>query len=696
MITLLKLEFENIGRFVEKQTISFSDKAKIIQLDGFNQNTGGSSGAGKSTVFHSLDLLLGLNDLPASSLQSRLTKEGFRVSGEFLIDGNSVTITRSKKDGLVINTKDGVFEGSNKLAEEKLDELIKIPRKIFKKMIHKQQKAGGFFLGLSSKESYQFLIECLGLKEWDEKVGKITEDIKKSEETLLSIASSIESDRSHLSSLQTTMESISIPEFVDTDALLKEIETSKELLSKCQDSVRVLREKSEEEAQKTHKLYLASIPQKPVANEDSILGKLKEELNAFSRAEQEVMSRLLSSKTELQEKVSKITHLLSQANSEASQLDYLNAQISKKSSFLNELLSHNCPTCKQAWDDNGAIVEEHQKVQAEVSSLQDQVSNINLKIANIPRLQAILDNYKTDLYKVEGQERIQSQEYANKKSMINSEIANIHKQISQQGLEWSNAVKENELKYGQLKFEIEQKYLKLAENPRSEMLKLQKNIEIMTNSINLYKNSVLNYQNLTKNTKNQMETLQNSIRDNEKQLKTIEKHIKIAEESRRAIKNYNLQIFQDTLNFVGNYATKILNAVPAMANATLYFENYKETKTGKIKDEVNCVINIDGENDININTLSGGERTAVDLAVDLAVVEVLESHLGIGSSWIVLDEPFEGMDVAGIEAAMDVIRQIDLSKQVIIVDHHTEVKELVGETITVVRSGTESALFGGI
>lgn len=157
-----------------------------------------------------------------------------------------------------------------------------------------------------------------------------------------------------------------------------------------------------------------------------------------------------------------------------------------------------------------------------------------------------------------------------------------------------------------------------------------------------------------------------------------------------------MQIFQDSLNFVGSYATKLLNSVPAMANATLYFENCKETKTGKIKDEINCILNIDGENDINIKTLSGGERTAVDIAVDLSIVEMLESQLGIGADWMVLDEPFEGMDVMGIEAIVEVIKQAGVNKRIILVDHHSETKEIVDHTINIVRNGSESSVVGGI
>lgn len=81
MLKIKTLKFKNIGRFVTEQVINFATLDGLIQVDGVNNNTNGSSGAGKSTIFQALDYLLGLNDTPLTILQSRLTKEGIWVQG---------------------------------------------------------------------------------------------------------------------------------------------------------------------------------------------------------------------------------------------------------------------------------------------------------------------------------------------------------------------------------------------------------------------------------------------------------------------------------------------------------------------------------------------------------------------------------------------------------------------------------------
>ena len=156
MLKLKRYSFSGIGRFVEKQTIDLESRDHLIQIDGENTNTGGSSGAGKSTTVEALAFLLGISDIPSTQLQSRITKSPIWVQGEF---EGGITITRSKKDGLTIQTPEETVSGNSKLAEEKLDQIIGVNRKLLKTMCYKRQKQGGFFLNLTPKESHGFLID---------------------------------------------------------------------------------------------------------------------------------------------------------------------------------------------------------------------------------------------------------------------------------------------------------------------------------------------------------------------------------------------------------------------------------------------------------------------------------------------------------------------------------------------------------
>ena len=87
--------------------------------------------------FHAQDYLLGLNDIPNGVLKCRYTEGGINVEGTFDYDGLPLVITRGRK--LKIDYNGVITTGSSKLAEEKLDEILAMPRDLFRKILHKRQ-----------------------------------------------------------------------------------------------------------------------------------------------------------------------------------------------------------------------------------------------------------------------------------------------------------------------------------------------------------------------------------------------------------------------------------------------------------------------------------------------------------------------------------------------------------------------------
>jgi len=144
------------------------------------------------------------------------------------------------------------------------------------------------------------------------------------------------------------------------------------------------------------------------------------------------------------------------------------------------------------------------------------------------------------------------------------------------------------------------------------------------------------------------------------------------------------------LDYIGEQASAIISKIPNMANASIYFEGCKETKSGTIKDEVTAILNMDGENEVNIKTLSGGEETALELAVDLAVIEMIEHKTGKGADFFILDEPFDGLDSISKEQCLTLLRELDTNKKIIMVDHSPELKAMVNDVIMIERNGEES------
>ncbi len=178
-------------------------------------------------------------------------------------------------------------------------------------------------------------------------------------------------------------------------------------------------------------------------------------------------------------------------------------------------------------------------------------------------------------------------------------------------------------------------------------------------------------------------------------IKLLDSKLELAVEAKRAIKSYINHCFDDALETIGEMATSIIRNIPNMANATITLKALNETKEGKIKEEVNTVIDMDGDLDIPIDSLSGGERTSTDIAVDLSVIDFIESKTGKGINLFILDEPFGGaIGPIEIESIIEMLKNNNVNRKIVIVDHNPVVKEMVSDRIIVVRDGLTSRIEG--
>jgi DNA repair exonuclease SbcCD ATPase subunit len=681
MLTLKELSFSGIGRFVDKQVINFDTLGKIVQVDGKNLNTGGSSGSGKSTVFHALDYLLGVNEIPATALQSRVTKDGINVSAKFIINEKNIVISRSKKDGLTIEVDGESVSGNSKIAEEKLDEIIGINRKLFKKMFHKKQKEGGFFLNLTAKESYDFLISVLGLEEWSKKIDKIDEDIKKITLNLneLNNKKSVVFDKNTQLRYGIVTEPPK-PEWNEEEEkeALEKLEVVKKNIQKLSDTQENLK-----------KSIIAPIIKTPDYTQFNRIKEAEYELTKLNEDKAVIMAAH-------NEKIFKVETAIKNLNSELFTINTHKKTVEMlkiKSKELNDQKKHiednSCPTCSQIWVGNSAA----DKLNQISSSIVDSAKKIESLLLEISKEQEINLNLSR------AQDILNKLRSTNASSEVDVKILQIKQEIAE-----LNSVKANLDKTINLENSLAQSEyigkLSAIDKEYNELIRLENDLINNLNKIISTQQSLKQMDFIKlKNFKDNLQRIAEMEQLNQKELENIQNNIEalsrkslIAEESKRLIKSYTLQVFQDTLDYIGNKSTDILSGIPNMTGATIYFESSKETKNGTIKEEVNAVVNLDGEGNIPIKTLSGGERTAIDLAVDLAVIDMIEDKAGKGLNIFILDEPFDGLDSVNKTQCLELLKNIDTNKSIVLVDHSSELKEMMSEVVTVIRNGEESSV----
>jgi DNA repair exonuclease SbcCD ATPase subunit len=151
---------------------------------------------------------------------------------------------------------------------------------------------------------------------------------------------------------------------------------------------------------------------------------------------------------------------------------------------------------------------------------------------------------------------------------------------------------------------------------------------------------------------------------------------------------YIMDSVVDTFNSkVGEYVSA------TWPNATYSLQAFKENKDKSVKAKFSESLVIDGKN-CSIGSISGGELTALSLAVDFALFDTVSSMFGIDCNIMIFDEPFTGVDNLGKEVIMETIRKMSESRQVFVVDHGAEIKAIFDNVINIEkRNGTSSLVF---
>lgn len=685
MIELLNLEFENIGLFVEKQTISFKDKKNLIQVIAARSDYNGSSGSGKSTIFHAIDYAFGINQIPASALQSRKTKEGISVNIDFLWDGETVSISRSKKGGLTVQGTDPKTKepfsvsGNVDQAEEKIDEILGLPREVFKKMIHKSQKEGGFFLNLTPSESYKFLVKALKLEEWLNKDTKITELLSNLQINIEKKEFELSVKKSNTNNLKDTLDS----HIQDNLTLIKPKE-------KPLKDVAALYSKKEELEGSMYS-ELQEIKNKRPKSPDLIIvntEELDEKRNFLKKEEGSKLSELIAKESELKKSLFEKQSIPKTISLLTSKKEDKIKEILLIKHKIDKAVGHECPTCKQLWKDESvySFVENLKKEATElafvVKNITSEVSELNIKNNSIPEIeknislvQGEISSIKDIYFQKTKEIDLKIKDKSNEINKLNKELNDKFQLEMNAWHEENNSIKSfYQSKINAIDMEISSisSYNKMVE---SEILSYESQKNTLT--LNL-KKAKINYENSLEETVNM-----------ESELKELSYKKEVAKETKMIIKSFLNKTFQDTLDQIGVEATLKLSKIPNASTSTIHFESFKEVK-GKIKEEVTPYISINGDENINIKTLSGGERSSIDGAVDLSVYKIIEERSGIGANWIVLDEPFEGLDTQSRLDYIELLKESNTDKKILIVDHTNEVKELAEETILVIRENDRS------
>lgn len=775
MLDLKSLTFSGIGRFVDEQSIDFTRLDSINQIEGQNNNTGGSSGAGKSTVFKALDFLLGLNDLSNTVLQSRLTKDQMTVTGTFDFDGQPLKIERGKK--LLIDLNGEITTGSSKTSEEKLDQIIGMPRDLFRKILHKRQGEGGFFLNMGPSEVHKFLTNCLGLEKEQGKIPVLDAKLVIIEDKELDTKSAIESNAAGIEATSSAILGLGDPPVPEIDpGALESLKTVHESAIETHKIVRLSHQKEMEDLDKSKPVFQFSpFDRSEIQAVEFTISEINKKINEINKIEEERQFSVHKKINELNSEVSSLNHkeflrqsevkssiivvqteISSLKQKEQNRQNQIQSAISTNKinqlglkttidsgekakedaaiaiQELNKVRASLCPTCEQGWVNEASKTKEASlqkklgeykklvilgieasnkladlekekdlllseaapKSIPELESLTAKVIELTelSKPIEIPEIASLKLQHNLFLSDLSPRNYPELLDLKSQADIKNNELTDLRKQ--EQNHQFKESAKSKLImdEFASKQTEVRQKNEYIIKIAQEKENKAMLDYETVKAKLAFFENTKNRYRESVNKLSVQYDKYQLELNKKSEELDLILQEKDLILESKKVIKSYLSCCFEDALDSIGDEATKMIRGIPNMGTATIQFEGLKETKEGKIKEEVTCMISMDGEIGIPVKSLSGGERSAIDIGIDLSVIKFIEERTGKGINIMILDEFTGGLDTVCIENAIEMLKNSNIDKKLLLVEHNPVVSQSIENKILVVRDGLTSRI----
>jgi DNA repair exonuclease SbcCD ATPase subunit len=148
-------------------------------------------------------------------------------------------------------------------------------------------------------------------------------------------------------------------------------------------------------------------------------------------------------------------------------------------------------------------------------------------------------------------------------------------------------------------------------------------------------------------------------------------------------------ILDSTVTLFNEHIAKYVDML--WPNFTYELQSYKENVKGEVVAKFSESITVDGR-PVSLGSLSGGELKALSICADMSLLAILEQQYGLYVSPVIFDEAFDGLDVSGKEFALELIRDLSKDRQVIIIDHASEMQVSFDKVLRIEKRNGISSL----
>lgn len=538
-------------------------------------------------------------------------------------------------------------------------------------------------MSLTPKQTHSFLSTCLGLETWTKKQARAQEDLKKTEAEKTSLSVQLSQKQALLDYAKNNLQSVSIPED-NSEEIEHNIRVIKTGLEQQKKRLETLENDKNKELSEIPYPSLSQVVGRPTKLTD-----IEKEIGTIKRSIDLAKNEKQKNTIDCLNKIKNIESAIAKSENDIQALQSVQIQLNTLKEEIVKLRENVCPTCTQTWENGhqntrlNLAIEEYKKLMQKEDALKKSIDDSRALPKQLDAEKDRLSKIDSDNSILELTERLGALE--EEKNTLSDEhaleINGLQEKnmalLSEHKAKTESVLKKYSESTSSLSFDINNKNL-LVTKLSSDLDSLKKAISVAKDQKHRAEKEISLFETEVQNLKS--EIIKNEL---------VFDKVAI---SGKAIESYINFLFQNSLAQIASRANEILSKVSNTATTTISFDSYKETKSGSVKEEVSILVHMDDELKVPLKSLSGGEETAIELAVDMAVIEMIESRAGIGFDTYILDEPFDGLDSVCKANCLEVLSNSNAGKKIIIVDHSEETKEMIASKITVVRDGQISKI----
>lgn len=657
----IKIKAKNFLSFKELELDL--DNRGLILLTGKNlddkSGTFDKNGIGKSSLVASIFYAL-FGETPdgrsADAIINKDAKKNASVELTLEVSGNTYVITRGRKKNVLSITLNGepMEFSTMKETQANIEQIIGIPEEVFRTTLFFDGHYTTPFSEMTDKQKKEFLSAIVDLSVYSKAHDKTKEEIKETRAEIASVESNItiasESSKRELENvarLRTTKEQYEY-----------NLATAQTTLDNYDDQNYQTLSNNLLEASKELEYVSAYKTTNTAQN------ALREALTASQSLSSE-LAELQSKQRELVAHVENLKSVMKSKMDMVKQYEQLNQSAYTKD---NLVASYNYGANGSSVDAIDAIIpsgatnlETVAKLKEELANLIAEYKSTDTSVYDQPIVEATA---KQD----EARQAVQKlQEEANKEIEDNNTLNSRYQMANNK----VNQIKE------QIRNEEQAK-----KNLESQVTSAKSSLELVNQQLASYGDvSTDNAESVIEDLQAKKQTLATNLVNLEKVLGAF---------SDKGIKSHVLDLVTPTLNEGVN---KYLGTLTGGA-INVEFSTQSKKADGTLSDKFDISVTYNGDV-MSYNALSSGEKRRVDVAISLALQDMVIQRYGADVNLLAYDELFESLDATGAENVVELLKsRIEKVGTIIVVSHNEDLKPLFDNSLEVIKKDGVSTLKG--